>query len=225
MLEANKQVPLREFRAIPRERWLARVEMRYYDQAWSLVHFLMEAEGGRFRAALGEYLKDVAAGDDQETSYNRYLNGIPNLERRWREWWLALPDSPTAHGYARATVAILTSFLARAEAAGRRVETFEALLRTPADQIVQREEDWLPPTLFAMGVAEAGKLQRRGEVFALTREAGASILLTMKDGTKVRGNFSLDAAGKIMEVKTDIVLKGSTGTRPATTRAVGEMLR
>jgi hypothetical protein len=225
MLREGREAPLREFRGIAREAWNRKIDLRNYDQAWSLVHFLMHGEGGRFRPALGEYLKDVAAGDEPETAYNRYLNAIPDLEGRWRAWWLAVPDYPTQLGYGRATLAIMTSFLARAEAAGQRLESFEALVKTPSEALRQPEADWLPPSLFVMAAAESAKLRRRGETFSLVRQqGGAGVVLTMTDGAKVVGRYEVKA-GRVARVWTEVVEAGKPVTRPATTRAVGEMLR
>jgi hypothetical protein len=36
--------------------------LRYYAQSWALVHFLMEGEGGRYRAGLEDVLSDAAHG-------------------------------------------------------------------------------------------------------------------------------------------------------------------
>jgi hypothetical protein len=222
MLREGQNVPLREFRGIPRERWNERVEMRNYDQAWSFVHFLMHGEQGRLQPALATYLKEIAAGEDEpETAYNRYLNSIPDLEKRWRAWWLGLADAPTAHGYARATVAMLTSFLARAEVMGQRFETFAALAKTPAEQIRQAEEDWLPPTLFAIAVAESAKLRRRGAEFTIDR--GVLVLL-MADGTRVEGRFKIEG-GRVREVRAEVVKEGATTRRAATRALDAEMLR
>src|SRR4051812_30303397 len=79
---------------------------------------------------------------------------LEDVEGRGGGWWLGLGDHPTSELYDRATVGILTSFLARAWAAGERFEGFEVFARTRPEALKQPEGQWLPPTLFGMGVAE-----------------------------------------------------------------------
>jgi hypothetical protein len=141
-----------------------------------------------------------------------------------------LPDHPTGDEYARATLAILTSFLARAHAQGQSFLSFDALVKTSPADVRQGGDDWLPPTLFAMAVNEALKLRASGGAgFVLAKAGGTpSLVLTLKDGTKLAGRFELTKEGRVRGVTTEVLLKGTprppAATRP-TGRPRGEMLR
>jgi hypothetical protein len=216
MIAAGEQKSIRDLLDLSRDAWRAKVDPRNYDQAWAIVHFLTHGDGGRWRAAFVAYLRDVAKGGDVWPAYNRHLRPVGDLETAWRAWWAELPDHPAAALYARATVDILTSFIARANARGQTFGSIDALLKTPAGEIRQAEADWLPPTLFAMAVSEAGKMRARGDSFAL-RDA-AVIELTLKDGTRMVGR---PGAGVVVEKA------GASSTRAsrATTQGTGELLK
>ena len=201
--------PLRQFLAVSREEWNAKVEMKNYDQAWSFVHFLAHGEDGHLQKPFDNYMHDVGKGEEAEKCYNRHLSPIPNLERRWRDWWLNLPDDPTAQGYARATLGIFTSFLARAHTQSQTFPTFDALARTPADQIKQSSQNWLPPSLFATSVEDSMKMRTAGDTFLLIKpnDRPPSIVLTLKDGTKLAGRFTLTKDGQVESVRVEVLVK------------------
>src|SRR5258706_9273589 len=158
MFTEARDKPLADFLAITREQWNAKVEMQNYDQAWSFVHFLTHGEDGQFQKPFANFMHDLGTGADPEKTYDRYLGTIPNLETRWRDWWMHLPDYPTAAGYARATLGMLTSFLARTHAQGQAFADFEAFAKTPPDELQQPQADWLPSTLFSVAVVEASRM-------------------------------------------------------------------
>jgi hypothetical protein len=231
LLAEARAKPLDEFLAISREQWNTKIEMAHYDQAWSFVHFLAHGEDGRLQKAFTNYMRDVGRGDEPEKCYNRYLKTIPDLEKRWRDWWINLPDHPTAEGYARATLGILTSFLGRAHAQGQAFASFDDLTKTSPDNLKQPAEDWLPPTLLAMAVSESAKMRLGGASFILVKSSAdhiPSIVLTLKEGTKLAGRFNLTKDGRIENVRTDVLVK-APARLPATTqpapRPKGEMLR
>lgn len=67
-----------------------------YDQAWSVVHFLIHGEGGRYRPALEKYLGLVSMGKASNRAFAEAF-GADNttaFEKRWREYALkAEPDA------------------------------------------------------------------------------------------------------------------------------------
>ena len=208
--------PLRAFMAMTREQWNDRIEMQNYDQAWSLVHFFAHGEEGRLQKPFNTFMREVGrGGGDADQAFNRYLKPIPRLEERWRDWWLALPDDPTTEGYARATLATLTSFLARAHAGGQTFASFDALIKTPADQIKQQEDDWLPPSLFARAVEEA----KGNAEFVLVKSADRppSIVATLKDGTRLAGRFAIKD-GHPASVRVEVLVKGRAAPPSDATR-------
>jgi hypothetical protein len=229
MLLANDYAPLKQFITMTRRQWNERIEMRNYDQAWTLVHFLAHADGGRWRPAFEAYMREVSGGGDAGKASDKLLAAIPNLERRWREWWIGLPNQPTGDSYDRATLEILTSFLARAQAAGQRFDSFEAFARNEPEELKQPAAQWLPPTLLGMGLAEAQKIRAMGGTFSLVRSAAGGppeIMMTGTDGAMVVGRFEVRKGGEVANVGVDVVKKGAPKRRTAgTTRGAGEMIR
>ncbi|HEY7116102.1 MAG TPA: DUF1570 domain-containing protein [Tepidisphaeraceae bacterium] len=230
MLQDNAQTPLRQFQAITRDQWNDRIVTKNYDQAWSFVHFLAHADDGRLRKPFEACMLDLSRGGDPGKCYDRHLASIPNLEARWRDWWLNLPDHPTADLYARATLEILTSFLARAHLAGERFESFDRLVKTPPDNLKQPADQWLPPTLLAMAAAESQKMRTAGATFILVTPPGRppTLILILKDRTRLAGRITLTANARVDSVRVDTIAKGSAKTQPATSHTAtphGEMLR
>jgi len=233
MIVDGRDKPLSDFVAVSREEWNDKIEMANYDQAWSLVHFLAHGEGGRFQKAFTNFMRDVGKGGDARRAYDRCLGVIPNLESRWRDWWLQLPDHPTADEYARATLAMLTSYFARATVRGGPYASFDAFVKTPAARLPQPADDPLPPTLFDMAVNESIKMRQAGAVFQIVARSPTnktpSLLLTLKDGTKLAGRFDVGDGGRVANVRTEVIVKGTTRpsvtTRPSPPRVRGEMLK
>jgi hypothetical protein len=191
--------PLEKCLALSREEWNAKVEMSNYDLAWSFVHFLMHGEEGKLRKSFDGFVHDIGRGEAPAKAYDRHFNSTPNLQRRYRDWWVGLGDNPTAQNYNRATLSILTSFLARGRARGERFSSFDDLVKTPAGRLAPEGKDWLPEALFKAAVADAAQMRAGGNGFELIEsgERAGSILLRRKDGTKLVGRFSVGEAGHI----------------------------
>jgi hypothetical protein len=210
LLVDGKTKPFAQFLALSREQWNAKVEMKNYDQAWSIVHFLMHGEDGKLQKTLDNVLHDVTKGESADRAYRAHFDEIPDLERRYRKWWLGLGDDPTSNGYARATVATLTSFLARAQLTGQGFGDFDALLKTPAGEFRQEKEQWLPPALLAGALADAKQIIAAGDRFELIKSDGQppSILLTRKNGAKLTGRIAVGKDGRVKSVHVELSEKG-----------------
>jgi len=197
--------PFVQFLALSREQWNAKVDLKNYDQAWSIVHFLMHGENGKLQKTFENVLHDVAKGESAERAYRAHFDEIPDLERRYRKWWLGLPDEPTSTGYARATLATLTSFLARAHLHGQDFSDFDAMQKTPAVQFKQPEEQWLPPALLAGALVDATRRLREGDKFELVKpgDGTPSIVLMEKHGGKWIGKFTAGKDGRIELVRVE----------------------
>lgn len=216
LLKDENAKPLAELLAIAREGWNARVEMKNYDQAWSFVHFLTHGEDGRLAKPFGDFMQEIGKGEDSAKAYARHLGAIANLEARYRDWWLKLSDNPTARGYDRCTLSILTSFLARAAAQGESFDSFDELAKTPVARMRQGTVDWLPPALFEAAVNDAAQMQSGGSRFELVNAVNhpALIDLTLKDGTKLMGRFALDQAGHIQAVTVAVIAAPAPKAQP-----------
>jgi len=157
LLESAPQFEkLEDFMEITNAEWHERASngtvWASYMQAWSLIHFLRRADGGRYSDILDDYIADIAAGRDARSSRRK----IVALEGRYSRWIKSLTFSDEHAKYFEAITGILTSHLARAHAQGQTfrdgdafVEAFRrGRLRLPE----QGETDWLPESLRTDGV-------------------------------------------------------------------------
>src|SRR5688572_18976481 len=145
MLKEGGHLPLGDFLALSRDGWGGgEIDSKKYDLAWSVIHFFAHAGEARHADAFAQFMDDVSRGGEPIECFVRRIGPIKEIEKVWRAYWLGLADNPTADRYARATVAILTSFLARAHARGDRVDSVETFLRTPAARMEFVGAGWLP---------------------------------------------------------------------------------
>ena len=87
------------------------------QQAWSLVHFLMQARGGKHRRLVqGVVRGHGASGRAAEAVLaNAFGGDLARLREEYAAWWKSA-DAGSAHDLQdEATVATLTSFLARVQ--------------------------------------------------------------------------------------------------------------
>lgn len=156
--EYNEFRSLPEIMTLAQTDWNTRLSRVNYDQAWSMVYFLAHADNGAYRQRFDEFLRDVGRkGLAWDQAWKRsFGSGMADFERRWKSYWLDLPDNPTADLYAECTVQTLTAFLGRAYTQGQTfptVETFTAAGRAGA--LKTHPDDWLPPSLFSEAWAGA----------------------------------------------------------------------
>jgi hypothetical protein len=92
-------VPFAEMLAMTPAAWseAARGEdaSRLYDQAWSMVLFVLQGEGGRRAGAFEKYLRLVNAGHDSASAFARAFEGeaAGALEDGWKRYAIAMePD-------------------------------------------------------------------------------------------------------------------------------------
>lgn len=208
-VEEGGAMPLAVFVAIDRETWNKSIELRNYDQAWSIVHFLVHAENGRYQKIFDTFVTEVGKGGDSAKVYAKTLGAVPELEKKWRAWWAGQGDSPTAEGYARATVGILASFAARASVSGQSFASADELIRTEAAKLKMPAAQWLPATLFEAGVNQAMKMRSRGDLLVLgkSQEGSPVVQLTMKGGTKIVGR-AIVKGGRVEGMEVKVVERG-----------------
>jgi hypothetical protein len=213
-------LPLPKMMAMTIQEWNSRLDVVHYDQAWSMVHFLAQAENGKYQDAFARYLQLVGKGTPSERAWSAAFGSVEGFEGRWKEFWTALPDNPTLDLYAQASVATLTSFLARSYSQKETFDSFEEFIKNDAKDLKMASVDWLPPALFTEMKEMAAQLQREGAQFSFTKREKAplpQILCTMPDGAKITGAFTL-GANRIGKVGTEIT-KPSAETKPAASKA------
>ena len=122
------------------------------------------------------------------------------FEQRWREWWQNLPERPTADLYARANVAIVTSFLARAASQKQSFASFDEFVKAgDAGQLKSHREDWLPQTLWTRALERAEEDGKWSLETPNGKPPQAVVVVQMENGTRVSGSFTL-AGSRVKQV-------------------------
>jgi hypothetical protein len=134
-------------------------------------------------------------GSDQTwpTAWKNNFGEASGFEQRWKEYWQNLPDKPTADLYAKATVATLASFLARATAEKQNFQTFDAFIKSARGGGLKISQDqWLPPGLLVDAIANAEELSRAGASWSiLAAQSPPRLSCQLKDGPRFTGHFKL----------------------------------
>jgi len=147
-----------EFRSLPdfmtlgQAEWNGQMSRANYDQAWSMVYFLAHADNGAYQPRFDEFLRNMGRkGWSWEQAWIRsFGSGIADFDRRWKAYWLNLPENPTADLYAECTVQTLTAYLGRAYTQGRTFPTMTDFAEAGrVGDLTYHPEDWLPHALFA----------------------------------------------------------------------------
>jgi len=218
MIQNDQLLPFGEMLAISNTAWRSRGDTRHYDQAWSMVHFLVHGEDGRFQAGLSAFIAAVAKGQDRQSAWSANLPGAAIFQKRYSDWWLAQDLDPSRLVWRKATVATLTSYVARATQQGLRLEKAEEFFAAAGEgKIANLPSAWLPPSLLARALKSAqrdkgwsltnrsspqannGKAKTAPATTAPSPGAGKTapapaapvLVLQLDDGTTFRGTFSI----------------------------------
>lgn len=189
--------PFRQFMSMTDDQWSDNLKVTNYDQAWSMVHFLANADNGRYQKPFLQYMAAISKGvrNDQawETAFGK---DNAAFQTRYAQYWLSLPDRPTEMGFVKVIVQTETSFLARAFILRQNFPDAATFLKKyqPPDFIANRDL-WLPPELFtqfAQDAPDIGRWSFRGQ----------SLTLQLADGTTFVGSFTV-GNGKVTKVTVD----------------------
>ena len=173
-----------------REQWNSRLSGGNYDQAWSMVHFLVHADDGKYQKGFARFINDVAAGRPWRLAFiRRFGKDVDAFQLRYGEWWTSLPDNPTEEKYILSTVQTLTSFLGRSFAKGQKFDSAEAFFDSAREgKLKMNPEQWLPPELLKEALSRSAAPVR----WSLNTERSRPRLLgTLSDGTVFTGTFVL----------------------------------
>jgi hypothetical protein len=87
-----------------------------YDQVYALVHYLIHGEQGAHREAFAAYINEVAKGRPNLPTFKKHFGrDLDAMGEACRNWWMALPDQPTARLHTIIAAETLGNALARAK--------------------------------------------------------------------------------------------------------------
>jgi len=204
-IRRNRFLSLHEMMSLSLEEWNTFLRAENYDQAWSMVQFLAHGDGGRYEQATMGFLRAVAKRTPWERAWVANFGAdVGALQKRWEEYWLGLPENPTADLYAEVVLSTLTSFYARAVAQRQRFETAEEFFAAArGKQLRMSTRDWLPSWLLEDALRQAPEMG----TWSLEPK-GTQRLLTcqLPDGSRLQGRFDI-RGGKVMDVRVERLKK------------------
>jgi len=201
MIDSGKLMPLDKMLNMKRKEWNDKLKSQNYLQAWSMVHFLVHADKGKYQTALSGYIRDLSQGRSSSSAFRkRFGKNVKAFQTRYIQWWKNLEDNPSADLYDKINVLTLTSFLARAHYTRRKFENIEAFFKAARDgtfrkvfaEIGKRNPSiWLPESLLARNIPLAGDSNKWSLV--QTERSSTRLKYTRGDGTVMLGSFTSDS--------------------------------
>ena len=188
-IKLGKTLDLADLMKMEFETWNEEMSTRNYDQAWSLVYFLIHGEDGKYRKPLGKFLTDLGAGRPWEPAFVRYFGRDTSaLQKRHDAWWLSPPLGKGPQVHTTAVVQTLTSFLARAVAKRQKIEDFDDFrAKAAAGKLICPEDQWLPEKLLTNALSAS----RRYRNWQIKRVRAYPSLVLESDGIVYTGTFAV----------------------------------
>ena len=206
MIQAKNYLPFLDMVTMTSRQWNSQLSARNYLQGWSMVHFLVHGEDGKYRDIFGKYIGDVSRGRDAEVAFTRrFGRNTKAFQDKYCRWWAALPADPTRDLHTKAVVATLTSFLARTKAARVKADTIDEFFEAARAGKIKvdgkkRPKLWLPQSLLQRALSKADGLGRWSLEKAGSRH---KLVLKQKAGTTFTGTY-VPEPGKRPKVSVEI---------------------
>ena len=214
LIESKGYKPFGEFIAIDDKAWSAKLNISNYDQAWAMVQFLAEGDGGKYQGAFVKYMSALAHGVNGQQAWAGQFGvagGDASFENAWKKYWTALPENPTAMGFQRARAMMFASILSRSAASGHKFDTFEKFLAAAKAGELKFASDpvrWMPPTLLEEAMARPAP---DPAAFALTWAGNVPKLVeTLADGSTITVTFTGNHTNAVVKAPAP-----ATTSRPA----------
>jgi hypothetical protein len=189
-LNAGRFKHIPDMATMTHEQWSVELSGDNYDQAWSMVHYLIHGENGKYRDSFSAFFVDIGHKKPWEEAWNKHLGSFDGMEEKWSKWWLDQPENPSADLYARATVSTLTSYLARATTQKQTFADFDTFAKAAAEgELKSATEDWLPPSLLKRAMKAVGNDDETKWAIEPDATKLPTIVAILKDGTRVVGSF------------------------------------
>jgi hypothetical protein len=185
-------VPVTDLMGMENREWNNNLSIEHYDQAWSMVHFLVHAEDGRYRKAFSAYMNQIGSGKSAKIAWQREFGDTAGFEEKWVAYWKGLSVDPTALTYNRAAAATIGSFWGRLLVRKQAVADYpalEKLAKTDTLGLKNNASDWLPTSLLQGAIKTANAA---GDVqLQLPKGRSPVVILTCKDGSRAIATVEL----------------------------------
>jgi len=185
-----KSIP--DMMALSPQEWRSNLTISNYDQAWSMVYFLVQGGDGKYQKPFVAFMQQVGRGQQWQRAWLATMGDASQFEPLWKQYWLGLPESPTSTLYAQAETAIFTSFLGRATDQKQTFVDFDAFKTAASseDGLKISPDEWLPRSLLESAL-RAADVSGTWSIEASKLTKLPTIVETTPDGTRVVGTFVL----------------------------------
>jgi len=204
-IKGGRLKSIKEMMFTSQAEWNGRLAIENYDQAWSMVHFLAQGEGGRYQEPFVLFMKLIGNGTPWEYAWRQTFGDAGGFEQRWKDYWLSQPPNPTSTLYVQAATAVFTSFLARSATQKETFDSFDEFLTAARDDRVktgQTIDDWLPTPLLHEMAAQAGDAPAKWTIERVAAKS-SHLVATLEDGTRMVGSF-LIRGGHIIQIGVEV---------------------
>jgi hypothetical protein len=138
-LEGGKLIPLRRMIEMGGEEWTAALRAEApqghleYNEAWSMVHFLQGADGGKYRAPLLQFISGIAHSLPVAEAWDKAFGAgsTPAFEKRWQEYIKSL--KPTGGPGCRTNLRLLGMLVAKNFEWGNTWKDMDAMYQAAID--------------------------------------------------------------------------------------------
>ncbi len=219
-MKGKRTKSFNQLMAISHDQWNQKLVRENYDQAWSIVHYLVHGEDGRHQAAFAKYIEALGKGQPAAKAWRQAgLPEVNKLEQQWNAWWLAQPPNPTADQYTEAYARTFASYLARAAGQHQSFNSFDQFakaarsgkVRTAAIRNGLPADSWLPPRLLSDDIEAATNSGVRWSI-QTAPSGGRGVMADCPDGARVTASCVFKI-GEPAEVTGKIIAGGASKSR------------
>lgn len=200
LIKSGKLLPLDKMLVMDQKTWNGELKSSNYLQAWSMVHFLVHGDKGKYQKALSGYIRDLSKGRPSTAAFRKRFGGNTKaFQSCYIKWWNGLEGNPSSDLYDRIKVLTLTNFLARAYYTRREFENVEEFFAAARDgtftkvfaEIGRRKPTlWLPESLLTRNIPKGGDIEKWSLVFK-DRHSLPRLKYTRRDAKALLGAFRL----------------------------------
>lgn len=192
MIRADRLKSIEEMMTLSHRQWNAEMDPGNYILAWSMVHFLVHGEDGRYVESFEGFMRDIGRRRGYADAWARnFGRDIDGFEQSWRQWWLDVdPDDINVEANYEAMVRRLTAFVGRYQVEGQHFDDFDAFVdHAQANPLELNERTWLPPSLLAEALAS--RRDCPGELSLEDGPSGSQVVCTLDTGERLIGRYEI----------------------------------
>jgi hypothetical protein len=158
MIRGEKFTPFSTFIAVDSDSWNASMSSVNYDQAWSMVQFLVGGDGGKYQAPFVKYMSMLSHGSNSGIAWTQVFGRDTDaFQDAWSKFWTTMPANPSADKEVRARLMIFDSFIARAQIMKHHYKTFDAFwtdAQAGTYYIPEDANNWLPKEVIDNAISD-----------------------------------------------------------------------